>query len=180
MTYEEQVAAADEAAWDEHRETHEQNGTTITEQDKVSFIAGRASFRQSESDLRYAINQRLDKMIHPYGDKRINQWSERDSIRELYGTELITDLEDLLAAGTAPEKSTVGTITDGWVELDKRKPETWLPGDRFTIKELREPTIAVEDSYANLVCNGYYVRRGQYWAVSCEVLHVERLVTPTD
>src|SRR5690554_1951011 len=40
-----------------------------------------------------AIKERLDVMVHPYAAKRIQKVTKRKSIRDLYGDEIIDDLE---------------------------------------------------------------------------------------
>ena len=44
-----------------------------------------------------AVNARLDVMTHPYSDERIPMVKERDSIRGLYGDEVVDDLEAILS-----------------------------------------------------------------------------------
>jgi len=62
-----------------------------------------------------------------------------------------------------------------WIEISL-SPEEWQAGDRFTIAELREPTVARQDEYNNLVVGNHYVRRGEPWAAACDVLKAERFM----
>jgi len=83
---------------------------------------------------------------------------------------------------TDREKLKITSVDDLWSDLQwypiSLEPAEWREGDRFTINELKEPTVAYKDEYNNLVCNGYYVRRGDPWAVACDVIKAERFILP--
>lgn len=58
------------------------------------------------------VNERLDKPVRPYSDPTFDMTTERESIRGLYGDDVINDLEEILEIalkhGTNPKEPTDG------------------------------------------------------------------------